>query len=261
MPNPFPGMNPYLEDPTRWKGFHNSLIDRIADALDLVLPLGYSIETESRVVLEPLERSYYPDVVVQQDQTESESFIYGQSDSQSEVDSPLIMVVDNEEELYLSLRHTDAPADVVTAIEVLSPTNKGVHRAEYLDKQREWLRSDAHLLEIDLLRDGAPVLVPLREREVPLNPRPHYAVCLHRVGAGNTFEVWPRQVQEPLPRVAVPLRPQDGQVVLDIGPLINDFYQRRRLSQKINYAREPVPPLAEDDAVWLDSHLRALGLR
>jgi len=261
MPNPFPGMNPYLEDPTRWKGFHNSLIDRIADALDLVLPPGYSIETESRVVLEPLERSYYPDVSVQQDQIQSEDCIQSQGENQSGVDSPLIMVVDNEEELYLSLRHTDAPADVVTAIEVLSPTNKGVHRGEYIDKQREWLRSDSHLLEIDLLRDGAPVLVPLREREVPLSPRPHYAACLHRAGAGNTFEVWPRQVQEPLPRVAVPLRLQEGQVVLDIGPLINDFYERRRLHQKMDYAREPVPPFAGEDALWLDSHLRALGLR
>jgi len=256
MPNPFPGMNPYLEDVSRWKGLHNSLIDRIADALDLVLPPGYSVETESRVVLAPLERSYYPDVVVQQDQSSNIAV-----ETRSEVDSPVIMFVEDEEELYLSLRHADAPSEVVTVIEVLSPTNKGVHRSEYLDKQREWHRSESNLLEIDLLRAGTPVLVPLRERETPLQPRPHYAVCLHRAGAGNQFEVWPRGVQEPLPRVAVPLRPREGQVVLDIGPLINDFYERRRLHQRIDYRREPLPPFEGEDALWLDSHLRGLGLR
>ncbi len=33
MPSPFPGMNPYLEHPSGWAGFHNRLIAAAADAL------------------------------------------------------------------------------------------------------------------------------------------------------------------------------------------------------------------------------------
>ena len=45
----------------------------------------------------------------------------------------------------------------MTAIEVLSPTNKtpGVHaRTQYLQKQEELLNSRVNLVEIDLLRSG-----------------------------------------------------------------------------------------------------------
>lgn len=45
--------------------------------------------------------------------------------------------------------------ELVTAIEVLSPTNKrGDGYREYLDKRRRILSSMAHLMEIDLLRKG-----------------------------------------------------------------------------------------------------------
>ena len=47
---------------------------------------------------------------------------------------------------------------MVTVIELLSPSNKraGDDREQYLAKRRELLRSPAHLVEIDLLRDGPP---------------------------------------------------------------------------------------------------------
>ena len=34
MPSPFPGMNPYLENPELWSEFHSRMIVAIADALD-----------------------------------------------------------------------------------------------------------------------------------------------------------------------------------------------------------------------------------
>jgi hypothetical protein len=33
MPNPFPGMNPYLEQPEFWSDFHNQLIASLARVL------------------------------------------------------------------------------------------------------------------------------------------------------------------------------------------------------------------------------------
>ncbi|MGL6094387.1 MAG: DUF4058 family protein, partial [Fimbriiglobus sp.] len=38
MPSPFPGMDPYLEDPTYWGGFHTNLYTGIQRALNQTLP-------------------------------------------------------------------------------------------------------------------------------------------------------------------------------------------------------------------------------
>src|SRR5205823_2575020 len=57
-----------------------------------------------------------------------------------------------------------ANRQLVTAIEVLSPTNKrGDGRSEYLAKRQRLLLSTAHLMEIDLLHQGqrVPMQQPL----------------------------------------------------------------------------------------------------
>ena len=48
MPCPFPGMDPYLEDPAVWPGLHDSLIVYTRDALQpLILP-RYYVEIRER---------------------------------------------------------------------------------------------------------------------------------------------------------------------------------------------------------------------
>ncbi|MBV8886966.1 MAG: DUF4058 family protein [Chroococcidiopsidaceae cyanobacterium CP_BM_RX_35] len=37
MPSPFPGMDPYLEQPALWSSFHSRLIVAIADAIVVYL--------------------------------------------------------------------------------------------------------------------------------------------------------------------------------------------------------------------------------
>src|SRR4051812_17016588 len=41
MPSPFPGMDPYLEEPTIWPDFHTSLFVELKKSLNGVLPPGY----------------------------------------------------------------------------------------------------------------------------------------------------------------------------------------------------------------------------
>lgn len=41
MPGPFPGMDPYLESPTRWQGVHNSLANGVMTFLNTILPDRY----------------------------------------------------------------------------------------------------------------------------------------------------------------------------------------------------------------------------
>lgn len=49
MPSPFPGMDPYLEHPGLWPGFHNLLIANLADDLSPHLRPRYYVAVEQRV--------------------------------------------------------------------------------------------------------------------------------------------------------------------------------------------------------------------
>lgn len=70
-------------------------------------------------------------------------------------------------------------------------------------------------------------------------------------------EVWPIQLSEPLPVVAVPLRPPDPDVTLDLQVALSNIYDRARYDLSIDYSRQPDPPLVGDDAVWAADWLRA----
>ena len=259
MPNPFPGMNPYLENVELWREVHSALIVDAARTLNKQLPQGYFAAMEGRVMLEPSRQAYVFDVVVEQ----TDDFGGERTATAAatlEADEP--MIVSDESEAYIEIRHLSAPKEVVTAIEFLSPTNKlsGRGRDDYLKKQRQWLRLPVNFLEIDLLRDGpSTVAGALCSASWPRDT--HYVACLHRAGEGAFFEIWPTTVRVRLPRVPVPLRPQDGHVTLDIGALVNAQYDLARFAQRLDYRREPLPPFASDDADWLDAHLRERGLR
>ncbi|KAM3106301.1 DUF4058 family protein [Phormidesmis sp. 146-33] len=49
MANPFPGMNPYLEQPELWHQVHNRLIVAIADDLTPQIAPQYRVSIEERV--------------------------------------------------------------------------------------------------------------------------------------------------------------------------------------------------------------------
>src|SRR5438874_6888770 len=66
MPTPFPGMDPYLEDPAVWPGLHDSLIVYTRDALQpLILP-RYYVEIRERVYFEDPREVIYPDDTVRE---------------------------------------------------------------------------------------------------------------------------------------------------------------------------------------------------
>lgn len=51
MPSPFPGMNPYLENPDLWSEVHHRLITAIADAIESNLSLRYRVAIEKLTYL------------------------------------------------------------------------------------------------------------------------------------------------------------------------------------------------------------------
>ena len=102
---------------------------------------------------------------------------------------------------------------MVTVIEILSPTNKVAGsrgRESYENKRSDVMKSPSHLVEIDLLRRGLPIPV---YGGIP----PHeYLVHVSRAGRRPKATLWPIRLSQKLPPITVPLKPEDGHVVLDL---------------------------------------------
>jgi hypothetical protein len=145
---------------------------------------------------------------------------------------------------------------LVTAIEVLSPTNKrGEGRIEYAAKRQSIMRSDTHLIEIDLLRAGSRFPV-----DEPLPPAAYFAF-VSRANERPEVQVWPIALDGPLPSIPVPLLPEDADASLDLQTAfatIHDFFRYDRL---VSYDRPPPQPLTPEQTEWVEARLRAVGRR
>src|SRR5437868_9976955 len=68
MPSPFPGMDPYLEDPAIWSGFHHTYLTALQDRLAPVVRPKYFVRVEERVYVsredDPAHRLIVPDLRV-----------------------------------------------------------------------------------------------------------------------------------------------------------------------------------------------------
>jgi hypothetical protein len=147
-----------------------------------------------------------------------------------------------------------ANRDLVTAIEVLSPTNKrGEGYREYLDKRRRPLCSMAHLMEIDLLRTGRRV--PMQK---PLPAAPYF-VFLSRAERRPIIEIWPIQLNMRLPAVPVPLLAGDPDVALDLQLAFDTVYDALNYDLSVDYTHPPEIPLGEDMATWATERLKRAG--
>ncbi len=273
MPNPFPGMDPYLENPTDWQGFHNAMITHMAEAIQAVLPETYVAKVETRCLIERAEGTIpiKPDIAVVAPPSISvvptaQRVAILERTAQS--DPPLRLRVYQREypveerQAYLNILDRRG-RQIVTAVEILSPTNKNTRddgHAAYVAKQNQILASSANLLEIDLLRGGThTVAVPLSL--LPPDRLWAYLTCLHRGGQRYEYEVWPTRLQDPLPRIAIPLGENDPDIVFDLQALLTETYEANRYDLDLDYIAAPAPPLKPDDALWVDRLLRERGLR
>jgi len=264
-------MDPYLESSGLWQDVHHRLIFCASEALQPQLPPRYYALIEERIVLEAPSRSYYPDVTIarQEAGTTSAGGVQGAPGGAAVVavalEADVAIEVENEGEIrqgYLEIREVRG-GRVVTVIEVVSPANKAAgnrtHQT-YLHKQADVLASDANLIEIDLLRRGAHVLaVPesCLERVRPFD----YLVCGHRAARHGTYQLYPRTVRQPLPRVGIPLRAEDGEVVLDLQAVFQRCYDSAPYARLLDYGSDPLTPLPPADAAWAEALLREKGLR
>lgn len=258
MPSPFPGMDPYLEG-TLWTTVHFSLSAEIVRQLAPKLRPRYLVLPAERFVMETPESvaitaaDMYPDVGVAKTRS-----MAGATQGTVVAPAPLelaTIIPTPIPHVTVEIRDT-ANRQLVTAIEVLSPTNKrGDGRAEYLAKRRRILLSTAHLLEIDLLRQGQRV--PMQQ---PL-PRSPYFIFLSRGEKRPMTEIWPISLAEPLPVIPVALLPSDKDEALDLQEAFATIYDLLGYDLALDYTQPPEIPLSQEDAAWAETLLRAAGLR
>lgn len=270
MPSPFPGMDPYLEDAALWRGVHHRLITYIADTLNASLPRRYAANIDERLYVVESDRDIYPDTLVKQS-PETRPTVGGSNgggkalDPVAEgTDPALVVELEAEEarEAFIEIVLTGGIGRVVAVIEVPSPSNKTTGsegRQQYRAKQREILGSPVHLLEIDLLRDGA-YIVAAPEEKLRRRAAWDYVVCLH-IGGCPAFEAWPIRLQQRLPRVRVPLVEPDIDLTLDVQAMIDRCYDAGNYARQIDYRNDPRSRLDPGNATWVDSLLRQRGLR
>jgi hypothetical protein len=265
MPSPFPGMDPFLEHPAIFPGVHDRLIAYLSETLQGCLPAPYYAEINERLWIDASDRPIGPDVdVLRGDQPSSEP---GGVAIATDVAQPILITVPVEErrETYLEIRTPLEDRErVVTTIEVLSLTNKTPGpraRTLYLQKQREVLDSDTHLIEIDLLRAGhhttAVPLDRLRREAPPFD----YHVCVHAFDQLGIYAVYTIRLAQRLPSIVVPLLPGDGTVTIDLQAVFQRCYDTGPYRRRVRY--EPprvVPPLSAEQLEWTTKLLREQGL-
>jgi hypothetical protein len=253
--SPFPGMDPFLEERTKWSGVHARLIVAISDQLAEKVAPAFYVDIEQRVYIvspdDPHERQQIvPDVyLIKEQQTQ-----YAQP-AASTIVTPTLVELGYDLEIrdrYLQIRDAENH-EVITTIELLSPFNKTIGAQGYeafQQNRRQVMASKTHWLEVDLLRAG--------ERPAEVMGQSDYYVLLKRGDKAGPFEVWYFGLRDGMPTVAVPLRPPFDDVALDLQAAFADIYQRARYGWQIDYTR-PVPPpvLRTADHTWVQECLKA----
>lgn len=257
MPSPFPGMDPYLEG-SEWVSVHAELSSEIARQLAPKLRPKYIVRTIRRFITEEPEDiaiatgDIYPDAMISKVAERREAYAGVTTLAPAPIQIATVIPVRTP---HVSIEIRDvAQRELVTAIEVLSPTNKrGQGYQEYLDKRRRLLLSTAHLIEIDLLRQGrrVPTVEPL--------PAAPYFVFLSRAEHRPIMDVWAVQLAMTLPTIPVPLLADDPDVLLDLQLALATIYDALNYDLSVNYTTAPDVPLDGDAAAWASDLLRAAG--
>jgi hypothetical protein len=266
MPSPFPGMDPFLENPVVFPDLHDSLVIYLREAVQARLPETYYAALGSRVWIDFSERLIGPDVKVLRTRTPQERGAGGVATAPAPQVGRVRVYTPQDEtrEPFVEVYARDGRR-LVTSIEVLSPTNKspGAHgRDLYLQKQRELFRGRVHLVEIDLLRGGQHTTAVPLERALADAGRFDYHVCVREFDKLHETFVYPIQLAQRLPQIDVPLLPGDAAVPVDLQALFDRCYDVGVYRRRIDYAGgTPIPPLNPEYAEWADQLLRQQGLR
>jgi hypothetical protein len=183
LPSPFPGMNPYIEQDDAWHDFHERFLPLAAERIGAQVLPRYIVKIDEHIYIH--ENPQEPRI---------------------------------ERLCFLEIRDRRS-RELITVVELLSPSNKraGPDRDQYLAKRSQVLASSAHLVEIDLLRGGAPM--PAANR-----PPCDYSAMVSLVEERPDAAFWPIGLRDRLPVIPIPVRAQDPSAWLDIQEILDHIY-------------------------------------
>ena len=242
MTSPFPGMDPYLEDPENWRGFQQLLASEMVSRLNADLDPKYYADLDVRTVLQEVgiatTQTIYPDVAV----VDTMPGFYSVETTGVKLKTPVRRRLLFPERMRTRSVHIYLAEnkELITVIEILSLADKtGAGLQEYRLKRDQLVHSMVHLVEVDLLRagqrPGAEVHTPPLDTE--------YILLVNRAQQGDEriSEIWPVALNEPLSYLPIPLLAPDPDILLDLDDMMQAVYQRGAYSRRINY-HQPIPP-------------------
>lgn len=249
MSSPFPGMDPYLEDPFHWPDFHFGMNAAMREYLNRHLPPDFVAVADRYIWI------HEPDAEDRMQRAKADVHLAeripkpaGRASSFTELApvQTILPAVLREGNRYIRIfdRHNRR---VVSVIELLSPANKtpGPDREDYLLKRSDFRASKANVIEIDLLRGGDRM--PLGEPPPAVRD---YCVLVMRATNFPMVGVWPFTVRDPLPDIPVPLREGDPDIVLSLKKCFDHAFEAGRCLGELDYSKQPIPPLSADDFEW-----------
>jgi hypothetical protein len=238
-------MNPYFEQPGVWRGFHTEFIVELKRAITPHAVPRYFVNVEHSIYIERDDGG--------REMLGVSDGLVGVGDRSAATTSGTVAVLApvtgsvrmgaiKRKHRWLTVRDT-ATREVVTVIELLSPSNKrGEDCGSYLRKRRRLLRSAAHLVEIDLLRGGPQMPVA----RVPLT---EYRVMVSRRPQRPDVQVWPFNLRDSLPTIPIPFRTGEPEPLIPLKPLLDTVYDTGGYHYQL-YDAPPDPPLSPADADW-----------
>jgi len=220
-------MDPYLEDEKLWPVFQHNLVMCLYQVLLPGLVDRYRARIGQRHYV--TEQALFTSVVREEHQEE-----------------------------FIEVRQR-SDGKLVTLVDVVSPTNKLIDagRQAYLGKRTECKSQGASLVEIDLVLQGQPTLEYSRDGL----PDWDYAVTVTRASQPERYEIYSATLQKRLPRFRLPLAADDRDTVLDLQASFTRCYDQGGFAAKIDYERDPSPPLPREDIQWLNELLKQQKLR
>jgi Protein of unknown function (DUF4058) len=254
MPSPFPGMDPYLEAQPFWGDVHPTLISVMKGSLKKRLPRNYTVWSDIYIWLHEPDaeaRRVKPDDFVTTQANQAGGTIL------ATLPAPLTAIlpaIRREGNKYLLIK--ELPSErVITVLELLSPANKtpGDEYDAFLAKRNEYLATRTNVVEIDLHRMG--LRMPMGD---PVPPPADYYAFVSRAADFPQTAIWPFSVRDQLPEVAVPLKPEDGFIMLPLQDCFDAAYDMGPYDLVVDYTRPPRIPLHGEDAQWAEALLKGM---
>jgi len=264
-------MDPYLESPDWFPALHGGLITMMIGELNRWLPEPYYARPGHRVWLEythlPIERD--ADVLHSGQKSSRRELGTGGAGAAEDVElaEPVTVSVrtiehDPYKEPFVEIHRRQGREDrVVSVIEVIGPDNKtlgNTGREKYLEKQREVLASQVHLIEIDLLTAGTHATAVPRDLAIKKAGHFDYHICVHRFNRPRDFFVYPIRLEQRLPGIAIPLMPGDPDVPLSLQSVFDRAYDEGPFDRVVRYGEAPIiPPLRPEQLAWVKARLQS----